>query len=422
VTVSGTAIVKATGNAYRTDEAFNWIPCAIVTDSGTVTVRGGAVTATGICGTAIRTDSGEVKIIGGTVSSTGDYYFEDIEDNYYLMVPLTIINFYGDITVSGGTVSAAGDAAIAIYTAEGKINVSGGTVSATGDDFLKIIDDHSRFYNRSVAILTERGDLSISGGNISASGEGGRAIQTVDGNIMVSGNATIQASGRDSHAIATDSGKVNVTVTGGRVLANNEGGIAIITYGNVTVTGGIVEATGEYGAAIITAGDDSITKITGGVVRGDTAIAINYGGVAAYLAGTCIGDFFIYENLGQVVEVASLNAGAAGTTTGLTTKAGAVSAKWAAGGNIEFTLGEGLPVKTLWWSYGNSSIQLGDVTGDGSINMQDVLMIYQHFRGKLTLTADEFLRADVNRDSLITMQDVLLVYQYFRGKITDFLP
>ena len=59
----------------------------------------------------------------------------------------------------------------------------------------------------------------------------------------------------------------------------------------------------------------------------------------------------------------------------------------------------------------------GDVSGDGNINMQDVLMIYQYFRGNGALTPEQLALADVNGDGIVNMQDVLLVYQYFRGKI-----
>ena len=61
----------------------------------------------------------------------------------------------------------------------------------------------------------------------------------------------------------------------------------------------------------------------------------------------------------------------------------------------------------------------GDVSGDDQINMQDVLMVYQNFRGKVTFTEEELFAADVNCDGSINMADVLLVYQYFRGKITE---
>ena len=61
---------------------------------------------------------------------------------------------------------------------------------------------------------------------------------------------------------------------------------------------------------------------------------------------------------------------------------------------------------------------VGDVNGDWYINMQDVLLIYQLFRGKLTLNSKDYRYADVNKDGYINMQDVLLVYQFYRGKIS----
>ena len=65
-------------------------------------------------------------------------------------------------------------------------------------------------------------------------------------------------------------------------------------------------------------------------------------------------------------------------------------------------------------------LKKGDVSGDGSINMTDVLMIYQHFRGKVLLLGTTEGAADVNGDKKINIQDVLLVYQLFRGKIAPF--
>ena len=64
--------------------------------------------------------------------------------------------------------------------------------------------------------------------------------------------------------------------------------------------------------------------------------------------------------------------------------------------------------------------QHGDVNGDGLINMQDVLLIYQHVRGRVLLTGAGLAAADVNGKDGVTMQDVLLVYHFFRGIIHSF--
>ena len=67
-----------------------------------------------------------------------------------------------------------------------------------------------------------------------------------------------------------------------------------------------------------------------------------------------------------------------------------------------------------------SGLIYGDVTDDGVIDMQDVLLIYQCFRGRALFSEEQMQAADVNRDGVVDMQDVLLVYQYFRGRISGF--
>lgn len=65
-------------------------------------------------------------------------------------------------------------------------------------------------------------------------------------------------------------------------------------------------------------------------------------------------------------------------------------------------------------------ILLGDVTGDGQINMRDMQTIYNAATGKLTLTEAQTKAADVSGDGEVTMRDMQLVYQYCIGKITEF--
>ena len=64
-----------------------------------------------------------------------------------------------------------------------------------------------------------------------------------------------------------------------------------------------------------------------------------------------------------------------------------------------------------------SSVTLGDVNKDGSINSSDALMILQHTVGQINLTGDAKTAADVTKDGAINSSDALKVLQYSVGNI-----
>lgn len=63
---------------------------------------------------------------------------------------------------------------------------------------------------------------------------------------------------------------------------------------------------------------------------------------------------------------------------------------------------------------------LGDATGDGRINLQDVLAIRQYMVDLIEEKEINKVNADVNGDGKINIQDVLLIRQYLAGVISDF--
>ena len=70
---------------------------------------------------------------------------------------------------------------------------------------------------------------------------------------------------------------------------------------------------------------------------------------------------------------------------------------------------------------GNSTYHVilkGDVNGDGQITLSDVSMLYNHYRGKITLT-DYYLEAGkISNKSTVTLSDNARLYNYYKGKIT----
>lgn len=68
----------------------------------------------------------------------------------------------------------------------------------------------------------------------------------------------------------------------------------------------------------------------------------------------------------------------------------------------------------------DSQHTLGDVNGDGSINLLDVLYVIQYYNNTKTFTYAEKTAADVNRDGKIDLTDALKILQYYNGEIKTF--
>lgn len=62
---------------------------------------------------------------------------------------------------------------------------------------------------------------------------------------------------------------------------------------------------------------------------------------------------------------------------------------------------------------------LGDVNGDGKIDMKDVAMMRQSIVGTVTLTSQQQQSADVDGNGKIDMKDVVKVRQYIVGTVTE---
>ena len=66
------------------------------------------------------------------------------------------------------------------------------------------------------------------------------------------------------------------------------------------------------------------------------------------------------------------------------------------------------------------SLSLGDINGDGVINIIDVVLVMQHALELITLNDEQMAAADVNGDGVIDVLDVILIKRYALG-LTDTL-
>jgi hypothetical protein len=65
-------------------------------------------------------------------------------------------------------------------------------------------------------------------------------------------------------------------------------------------------------------------------------------------------------------------------------------------------------------------IVYGDLNGDGSVNVQDVLLALRYINGLTQFSADQILAADVSGDGVVNTVDITLMLEYINGTITVF--
>ena len=62
---------------------------------------------------------------------------------------------------------------------------------------------------------------------------------------------------------------------------------------------------------------------------------------------------------------------------------------------------------------------IGDVDGNGEINVKDAHMLLAAIYGEILLTDDQFIRADLNADGVLSTAEALRILQYINGTITS---
>jgi copper chaperone CopZ len=63
---------------------------------------------------------------------------------------------------------------------------------------------------------------------------------------------------------------------------------------------------------------------------------------------------------------------------------------------------------------------LGDVNGDGQINLVDAVMVIRYCNNAKVFSSVEEKAADVNKDDKVTSLDALRIMQYYNGEVKSF--
>ncbi|MCR5541992.1 MAG: dockerin [Ruminococcus sp.] len=59
---------------------------------------------------------------------------------------------------------------------------------------------------------------------------------------------------------------------------------------------------------------------------------------------------------------------------------------------------------------------LGDISGDGKIDVNDIVIVAAHIKGKKIIDANDIVYADINRDGKINVTDIILIAAHIKGK------
>ncbi|MCC8042636.1 MAG: YDG domain-containing protein, partial [Oscillospiraceae bacterium] len=225
--------------------------------SGTITINGGMVTASGYYGAGIGSgsygSSGTITINGGTVTASS-YYGAGIGSGFYGSSGTIIIN---DGTVTATSTSWGAGIGGGYRSTGGTIEISGGTIEATGGSNAAGIGGGNS---------GDGGMIEISGGTIEATG-GNYYGAGIGGGIWGSGGTITISDG-------------NVTATGGDDAAAIGGGNSG-SCGTITISGGYLTLSkGSNSPNYIGAGydgSDGTISITGGYyVIGDVENQLVY--------------------------------------------------------------------------------------------------------------------------------------------------
>ncbi|MCD8397575.1 MAG: InlB B-repeat-containing protein, partial [Lachnospiraceae bacterium] len=282
---------------------------------GTITIKGGTITASsvsngaGIGGSSAGGGAGTITINGGKVTVTS-------VDNS------GIGGSGGSITITGGTVTAesTGKGAGIGTGSSGTVEISGGTVTATGGEYGAGIGGGSGGTGGTIVISagtvtavstangagigggngSSCGTITISGGTVTATSNGpgsgiGGGVNASGGTVNISGGTVVAKSGSNGAGIGggkSGSSGGTITITGGKVTATattygagiGGGGDGTSSGGGnggiINISAGTVEATGgSYGAGIGGGyyGAGGTITISGGEVTATAASGDNAG-------------------------------------------------------------------------------------------------------------------------------------------------
>ncbi len=239
----------------KTDDDTDELNGQVIIKGGKLTLDITAEAAKGIkCEDSLSVSGGDIYI---TTSGSGTYDSDDAD-----VKGSACMKADATITVSGGTLTLKSTGAGGKgMSADGDINISGGTVNVTttGQQYV-----YNSLDTSSKGIKAD-GNVNISGGDITVTATGGEGSEGIESkNVMTIDGGNIVVNTYDDCFNAAN----NITINGGRILANATNNDGIDSNGTLTITGGLVIAMGTREPEEGFDCDQNTFTITGGTLIG----------------------------------------------------------------------------------------------------------------------------------------------------------
>jgi len=346
LTVAGTTVIAAGGNAVTLDRAGNDFQAAL-------SVTGGAVALTDqnalVLGT---TGAGSLAVIaGGAISQSGAISVADATTIAAGASAVTLDNpandFGGAVTVTAGTVSIADADALRIGGITGALTTTSGalTLDALTAGSLDATATGAIAQTAAIAILgttaLSAGTASITladagnsfGGPITASTTA--TVSLRDGGAIVLGSIAAGALEVQAVGNVAQAGGSAIAAAGAVMLSSNGGDIALrnITAGALTVTTGGAGAISQASGALLIGGTTALATASGaitveqsgndftGAVTASSAGAVSVRDANALLLGDISAAALTLRSAGAMTQAAGALLAASGPTS-LTASAG----------------------------------------------------------------------------------------------------
>ena len=198
--------------------------------------------------------------------------------------------------------------------------------------------------------------------------------------------------------IQTDNSYVDVTATSndGKAIVSGTGRVDFVNGAGTSV----IKVTAEDGSTTtytVRIKQIVTTKVDVTTILSKMAVKVNSGNMYDISPGT---------QVGTIVNTVTTNGG----------KATVKNSSGAVKGSGSLVTGDTITIEGATTATYTISIK-GDLSGDGEVKINDLILIQSHILGKATVSGAKYYAADISGDGAIKINDLILVQSHILGKV-----